>query len=73
MLILYKATGHSRDVPDTIGSNLVARGIATDVTPQIPRPLMQSRQMLAEPEPEISARTGKPKRRYKRRDMRAED
>jgi hypothetical protein len=75
MLIMYKATGHSRDVPDHIGSTLVQRGIATDVTPVVKPKAYRTRQLLPEAEapPAVSERTGKPKRKYKRRDMRAED
>lgn len=58
MLIQYTATGHRRDVPDSIGQQLVNRRLARKVV---------------EAEEEISPRTGKPKRKYTRRDMRAED
>lgn len=67
MLIEYVATKSRREVSESIGAVLIARKIA--------RPVYQTRQI--EPEPpiggEISARTGKPKRQYKRRDMSAED
>ena len=57
-----------REVRDSVGEALVSRNIATRV--------YRTRQLAAkaEPEPvEISQRTGKPKRKYKRRDMSAED
>lgn len=77
MQIEYVATRSRRNVPDAIGETLIKRKIA--------RRVYQTRQMTAEPpappedqfihadEPEISARTGKPKRKYRRRDMTAED
>lgn len=66
MRIEYRANGQQRDVRDSVGEALIARKIA--------RPVYQTRQVVAdEPEEvEISPRTGKPKRRYKRRDMTAE-
>jgi hypothetical protein len=65
MQIEYVVTRHSREVPDAIGEALIARKIARRV---------ETRDMKAErvDELEISPRTGKPKRRYKRRDMQAE-
>lgn len=63
MQIEYVVTRHKREVSDAIGEALIARRIARRV---------ETREMEAE-EGEISSRTGKPKRRYKRRDMRAED
>lgn len=64
MRVIYKATGHSRNVSDSIGIELVSRGIAESA---------ESDDIEREPEIEISKRTGKPKRKYKRKDMRAED
>jgi len=63
-----------REVRDSVGEVLIARNLATRV--------YQTRQLAAKAEPEkvvaeepveISQRTGKPKRKYKRRDMSAED
>lgn len=63
-----------REVRDIVGEALVSRNIATRV--------YQTRHLSAKAEPEtveaeepveISQRTGKPKRKYKRRDMSAED
>ena len=63
-----------REVRDSVGEVLIARNLATRV--------YQTRQLAAKAEPEtvvaeepveISKRTGKPKRKYKRRDMSAED
>lgn len=64
MLIEYKANGMKRDVPEGIAKTLIARKLAKAV--------YLTRDMAAE-EVEISERTGKPKRRYRRRDMTAED
>lgn len=65
MQIEYVATKSKRTVPDAIGEALIARKIARRI---------ETRELKAEaPEVEISPRTGKPKRRYKRRDMRVED
>lgn len=61
MRIEYVANGSQREVRDSVGEALVARKIA--------RPVYQTREVVAE---EVSERTGKPKRRYKRRDMTAE-
>jgi hypothetical protein len=71
MQIEYVANGSKREVSDAIGKVLIARKIA--------RPVYQTRHVTPEvapevtPEVEISPRTGKPKRKYKRRDMSAED
>lgn len=62
MQIEYVVTRHKREVPDHIGGTLIARKIARRV---------ETRDMKAE-DVEISPRTGKPKRKYKRRDMQAE-
>ncbi|WP_238346239.1 hypothetical protein [Luteimonas saliphila] len=63
MLIEYVANGSRREVRDSIGEVLIARKIA--------RPVYDTRHV--EPELEISPLTGKPKRQYKRRDMKAEE
>jgi hypothetical protein len=70
MQIEYLTTRHRRDVSDEVGALLVDRRIA--------RRVYETREIQAEPvkveeAPEISERTGKPKRKYKRRDMAAED
>lgn len=62
-------TGIRRNVADKIGQVLIDRGIAR---------LYETRQMTVEPavpsgDVEISPRTGKPRRAYKRRDMTAGD
>lgn len=62
MLIQYKTTKSKREVRDSTGRALIKRGIAKQVYPT----------QDMEPE-EISPRTGKPKRRYKRRDMQPEE
>lgn len=66
MRIEYRANGMQREVRDSVGEALIARKIA--------RPVYQTRELVAD-EPEevdISPRTGKRKRKYKRRDMTAE-
>lgn len=64
MQIEYIVTRTRREVPDSIGEALVARKLA--------RPVYQTRELKSE-DVEISPRTGKPKRKYKRRDLQAED
>ena len=67
MRIEYVANKSQRTVPDDIGNTLIARKLA--------RRVYETREVKAEesaPEVEISERTGKPKRRYKRRDLTAE-
>lgn len=64
MRIEYVANNSRRTVSDEIGRTLIARKLA--------RPVYETRAI--EPEAaDISPRTGKPKRKYKRRDMAAED
>lgn len=69
MRIKYVANGMQRTVRDSVGKALIARRLARAVTET----------GHLEPEPpeaesiEISPRTGKPKRQYKRRDMRPEE
>lgn len=66
MRIEYVLTRSQRDVADHVGQALIARKVA--------RRVYETRAMVAEPaaDVEISPRTGKPKRQYKRRDMSAE-
>lgn len=72
MQIRYAVTKHKREVPESIGRRLVAARIATEVRD----PVYQTAAVKAEEpgaeEAEISPRTGKPKRQYKRRDLRSE-
>ena len=68
MWIEYVTNGTKRNVAEGVGKLLIARRIA--------RPVLETRQIVPEPAieaDEISPRTGKPKRQYKRRDMAAED
>lgn len=69
MLIEYVANRSRRKVSDGIGRVLIRRGLA--------RGVYETRELVAEPLPstpevEISPVTGKPKRKYKRRDMQAD-
>lgn len=67
MRIEYLASKSQRTVSDEIGNTLIARKLA--------RRVYETRQVKSEesaPEVEISERTGKPKRQYKRRDLTAE-
>jgi hypothetical protein len=67
MRIEYVASKSQRTVSDEIGNTLIARKLA--------RRVYETREVKAEepaPEVEISERTGKPKRQYKRRDLTAE-
>lgn len=67
MQIQYVSNGMKRNVRESVGNALIARRIA--------RPVVDIKAMEPELEMvdvEISPRTGKPKRKYKRRDMVAE-
>lgn len=66
MRIQYRATGHHRNVDEGVGRMLVRNRIADPV-------LEDGQYMTASMDAEISPRTGKPKRKYRRRDMRAEN
>lgn len=71
MLIQYRTTGHRREVADSIGRRLVGSRIAD---PAHTEPEAASSYQTADLQAEgISPRTGKPKRKYKRRDLRAAD
>lgn len=50
-----------------------ANGMVREIPDNIARNLIARKIVVAVAEEEISPRTGKPKRQYKRRDMRAED
>ena len=82
MHIQYVANGSRRTVRDSVGRELVGRGVARELRsedpPQDEQTQVPSVQSTAKPakspkDPNISPRTGKPKREYKRRDMRPED
>jgi hypothetical protein len=82
MHIQYVANGSRRTVRDSVGRELVVRGIAREMRSEEPsqeeQPRVVAVQSAAKPakapnDPNISPRTGKPKREYKRRDMRPED
>ena len=81
MQIQYVANGSRRTVRDSVGRELVVRGIAREMRSDEPSQDEQTQpttvQGTAKPakapkDPNISPRTGKPKREYKRRDMRPE-
>lgn len=85
MLITYKTTRHTRLVAPEIGRRLIASGIAdsaeTDGPPVPIVALLRANlgaamaadiDAMMNVDAEISPRTGKPKRKYKRRDMVAE-
>lgn len=76
MHIQYVANGSRRTVRDSVGRELVVRGIAREMRSEEPSqvPSVQStaKPAKAPKDPNISPRTGKPKREYKRRDMRPE-
>jgi len=63
MRVEYKANRMQRDVRESAGEALIKRGLAKRVYQAKDEDL----------EEEISALTGKPKRKYKRRDIRPED
>lgn len=60
--------GRQKTVKDSVGRALVKIGKATEAVDSAPA--YQTRAMESE---EVSPRTGKPKRKYRRRDMQAED
>lgn len=81
MRIEYVANGSRRTVRDSVGRELVVRGIARemrsdepsqDEQTQVPKVQSTAKPAKAPKDPNISPRTGKPKREYKRRDMRPE-
>ena len=81
MRIEYVANGSRRSVRASVGRELVGRGIARERRSDEPSQVEQTQattvQSTAKPakapkDPNISPRTGKPKREYKRRDMRPE-
>ena len=81
MHIQYVANGSRRTVRDSVGRELVGRGIAREMRSedlsqdeQTQATTVQSTSKPAKDpkDPNISPRTGKPKREYKRRDMRPE-
>jgi hypothetical protein len=81
MQIQYVANRSRRNVRDSVGRELVGRGIAREMRSEEPSqdeqtqgPAVQSaaKPAKAPEDPNISPRTGKPKREYKRRDMRPE-
>lgn len=73
MKIRYLANGSIRNVRDSVGSALIRFGIASEVIAQqdgsAVNPVEDAKELEAV---EISPRTGKPKRQYRRRDMVAE-
>lgn len=62
--------GRRKTVKDSVGRALVKIGKATESVDSAP--VYQTRAVNAET-PEVSERTGKPKRKYRRRDMQDED
>lgn len=72
MRIEYRSNGMQREVRDSVGDALISRNLATRVYQAKVIVADTPEQVSAEDPVEISERTGKPKRRYKRRDMTAE-
>lgn len=72
MRIEYRSNGMQREVRDSVGDALISRNLATRVYQAKVLVADTPEQVAAEDPVEISERTGKPKRRYKRRDMTAE-
>lgn len=62
--------GRHKTVKDSVGRALIKIGKATEAVASAP--VYQTRAVTAETT-EVSERTGKPKRKYRRRDMQAED
>lgn len=87
MRIEYRANGQQREVRDSVGEALIARKIARPVyqtrelksdpvrvvASEISAAINAAEDAALIGAEEISPRTGKPKRRYKRRDMKAEE
>lgn len=78
MQIRYVANGMIRRVREGIARTLIRRGLAREVPQPQPEPVApavdltyETRELRAEDE--ISPRTGKPKRRYRRRDLGADE
>ena len=65
MQIQYRTTGHKREVRDRIGAALVSARIADEVVAPV---AYETRDVVAD-----TADAPKVKRKYKRRDLRAED
>lgn len=61
MLIEFTRTGKQAVIPDKTARALMTRDLVREVKAR------------ESDEPEISPRTGRPKRQYRRRDMQAED
>lgn len=72
MRIEYRSNGMQREVRDSVGDALISRNLATRVYQAKVLVADKPEQVSDEGPAEISERTGKPKRRYKRRDMTAE-
>ena len=81
MQIQYVANGSRRTVRDSVGRTLVDRGIAREMRSEDPAREEQAPALTVQSagkpakgpsDTNISPRTGKPKREYKRRDMRPE-
>lgn len=68
-------TGKTVDVNEKLAAVIVARGRHRYLTATLvaERTSADASESLSDPEIDISPRTGKPKRRYKRRDMKAEE
>ena len=76
MQLRYAANGMIRRVREGIARVLIRRGLAREVPQPQPEPpaadlTYETRELRAEDE--ISPRTGKPKRRYRRRDLGADE
>jgi hypothetical protein len=72
MQIQYRATGHRREVSDSVGARLCKARIAVEVDAAPPQTYL-TRDLRAEDGQEISPLTGRPKRAYRRRDQSAEE
>jgi hypothetical protein len=81
MQIQYVANGSRRTVRDSVGRELIDRGIAREMRSGEPSqddekapPVVQTagKPVKVPRDPNVSPQTAKPKREYKRRDMRPE-
>ena len=58
---------------EKLGKGRFVQNVAVAEAPKVAPVVVETRAMEVEDDPEISEVTGKPKRKYKRRDMKAEE
>lgn len=77
VLVEYVRTGKRKHMKPVFADALIKMGVVVPVQEAVSAVQTTqtyiTRQEQPEPEEEVSPRTGKPKRKYERRDMKAED